>query len=76
MLGEDVGDLKEYNGVTELCALLHIADRVNILHGAAKNATAGDIAFRQRGLLSRDRILPLLAEKLRALGKLVVLQRI
>lgn len=76
VLDEDIRDLKEDSGVTELCALLHIADRVNILHGGAKNLTAGDIAFRQRGILTRDRILPLLAEKLRASGKLVVLEQV
>jgi len=74
VLDEDLRKLKEDSGVTELCALLHIADRVNIFLGGAQNAATGDISFRQRGILSRRRIIPLLAEKLRQAGKLVVIE--
>ena len=35
-----------------------------------------DIAFRQQGILDREQLVPLLAAKLRAAGKLVVLQRV
>ncbi len=72
---EDIRALKEYSGVTELCALLHIADRVNLIQGGAQNTASEDISMRQRGILTRDRILPLLVEKLRADGKLVVVDR-
>lgn len=71
---EDVHKLTEDSGVTELCALLHVADRVNLFVGAARNGASGDISFRQRGILTRERIVPLLAEKLESAGKLVVLQ--
>ncbi len=47
-------------------------DRVNFLVGGAHNAAAGDSAFRQQGILPRETIIPLIAEKLRAAGKLVV----
>lgn len=73
---EDLKNLKEDSGVTELCALLQIADRVNILQGSAVNRAAGDISFRQRGILTRDRIVPLLAQRLREAGKLVVIDRL
>jgi hypothetical protein len=72
LLDEDVNNLKEDSGVTELCALLQIADRVNIFLGTARNRASGDITFRQRGILHRHRIVPLIAEKLRTAGKLVV----
>jgi hypothetical protein len=72
---EDIRNLKEDSGVTELCALLQIADRVNIVQGGAKSRAAGDITFVQRGILGRDRIIPLLVEKLRTAGKLVVVEQ-
>jgi hypothetical protein len=74
LLEEDLRNLTEDSGVTELCALLQIADRVNILVGTARNRAAGDISFRQRGILTRETIVPLIADKLRAAGKLVVLE--
>jgi len=76
LLDEDIRSLREDSGVTELCALLQIADRVNIFQGQARNRAAGDISFRQQGILTRDRIVPLLVEKLRALDKLVVVQTV
>lgn len=74
LLDEDVDRLKEDSGVTELCALLQIADRVNFFVGDARNDANGDISFRQRGILHRDRIVPLIATKLQAAGKLVVVE--
>jgi hypothetical protein len=76
VLDEDIRNLKEDSGVTELCALLQIADRVNIFLGGAQNSATGDISFRQRGILSRRQIIPLLAEKLREAGKLVVIETV
>jgi hypothetical protein len=74
LLDEDLAEFTEDSGVTELCALLHVADRVNILSGSAKNQASGNISFRQCGILTRNRIVPLIAEKLRAAGKLVVVE--
>jgi hypothetical protein len=71
---EEVQKLTEDSGVTELCALLHVADRVNLFVGSARNGASGDISFRQRGILTRERIVPLLADKLQSAGKLVVLE--
>lgn len=76
VIDEDIRELTEDSGVTELCALLQIADRVNLFVGGAKSKAAGDISFRQRGILTRDRIVPLLVEKLRAAGKLVVVETV
>lgn len=55
---------------------LQTADRVNIIFGGAQNRSSGDISFRQQGILTRERILPLIADKLRTAGKLVVVQRV
>jgi len=76
LLDEDLRHVKEDSGVIELCMFLQIADRVNVLVGGARNKANDDIAFRQRGILSRHQILPLLLEKLRAAEKLVVLQQV
>jgi hypothetical protein len=74
VLDEDLANLTEDSGVTELCALLNVADRVNIIAGGARNTASGNISFRQCGILTRERIVPLIAEKLRAAGKLVVIE--
>ena len=76
VLDEPLEQLTEDNGVTELCAFLHLADRVNLFLGGAQNRAHGDIAFRQQGILTRDRIVPLIIDKLRAAGKLVVVERV
>jgi hypothetical protein len=76
VLDEDLANLTEDSGVTELCALLHVADRVNIIAGRAHNQASGDISFRQCGILTREHIVPLIAQKLRAAGKLVVLEHV
>jgi len=62
----------EISGVTELQAMLRSADRVNIIVGQAVNPASKDISFRQKGILTRHAVLPLIASKLRELGKLVV----
>jgi hypothetical protein len=76
LLDEDIGSFKEESGVTEFCSLLSVADRVNITLGTAHNRATEDIAFRQRGILTRNKMVPLLAERLRAAGKLVVLEEV
>ncbi|MHB8997728.1 MAG: SpoIIE family protein phosphatase [Armatimonadota bacterium] len=74
ILGEDAAELEAESGVTELYHLLHAADRINFLVGMARNPAHGDIVFRQRGLLTRGNIVPLLVEKLQGMGKLVTVE--
>ena len=71
ILDEEAPDFPEENGVTELYYRLRSADRVVIFLGQAGNPASGDIVFRQRGILTRNRIVPLIADKLRQAGKLV-----
>ena len=71
ILDEDIANLHEDSGVTELRLLLGVADKLNIIVGMADNTANTDISFRQRGVLSRKVLMPLLAEKLRQEGKLV-----
>lgn len=74
VLDEDPAELTEYSGVTRLCDLLRTADRVNITLGRARNPAEADISFRQQGILTRRKIVPLLADKLCKAGKLVVVE--
>ena len=71
ILDEDIANLHEDSGVTELRLLLGVADKLNIILGVADNTANADISFRQRGVLSRKVLIPLLADKLRQEGKLV-----
>jgi hypothetical protein len=76
ILDEDADDFEEESGVTKLCQLLKNADRINFMVGVAQNPASSDIAFRQRGILKRTQIIPLIADKLRHAGKLVVIDYI
>ncbi|HPB56794.1 MAG TPA: hypothetical protein PLB68_12615, partial [Candidatus Aminicenantes bacterium] len=62
--------------VSRLCNLLREADRIYFWVGGSRNVAHGDLSFLQRGILPRQTILPLLAEKLRNQGKLVVLREL
>ncbi|MBU2553136.1 MAG: SpoIIE family protein phosphatase [Bacteroidetes bacterium] len=72
LLGEDTDDLIDESAVYELNALLTNADRIHLWVGSATNPGAGHIQFLQQGILPRKKIVPLIAEKLRSMGKLVV----
>jgi hypothetical protein len=73
LLDENLEDCEEESGVTQLCDLLKKADRVNFIVGVAQNPASENIAFRQRGILNRTQIIPLIADKLRKTGKLVLI---
>lgn len=74
ILGENPAEFEEESGVSELCELLMAADRVNLTVGVARNPASESLSFRQRGILTRDKIVPLISEKLRNMGKLVVVE--
>lgn len=61
-------------GVTQLCYYMLLADRINIILGGAENVAHEDISFIQRGITPRHSIIRMVAEKLRILGKLVVME--
>jgi hypothetical protein len=71
---EDSDKLERNSPVTVLYSLLSVADRVNIFFGTSPNLAEGDIGFIQTGILQRKVILPLLADKLKSAGKLVVIR--
>ncbi len=70
----DPDSFQEINAVTELYDLLMAADRIHILLGSGKNPANDDACFVQRGVLSREKIVPLIAQKLRRQGKCVIIE--
>lgn len=74
ILEEDPSTYEQDTGVSQLGRMLLEADRVNLLVGQAQNVAGKDIRFRQQGILPRSRIVPLIAEALKARGKLVVVE--
>lgn len=69
-------EFEETNPVTELADLLAQADRVNFILGRGANPANDSMGFRQQGIIKREAIVPLLAKKLRAQGKLVTVTSI
>jgi hypothetical protein len=63
--------ITENNPTVELYQLIEVADRVRFFYGMAANPSEGSQAFRQLGVLQRRQIVPMIAEKLKAAGKLV-----
>ena len=76
ILEADPEEYEPESGVSRLCNLLREADRIYFWVGGSRNVAHGDLSFLQRGILPRQTILPLLAEKLRNQGKLVVLREL
>lgn len=73
--GEElVKNLEERNIVVSLYEELLRADQITFLVGRAENPAATSQPFFQMGILRRQQIVPLLAEKLKALGKLVTVE--
>ncbi|HQP38646.1 MAG TPA: SpoIIE family protein phosphatase [Polyangiaceae bacterium] len=73
ILEEDPERYEEDSGVTELCDLFRLADRIHFIVGCNTNPANASIAFLQRGILGRTRIVPLLRDKLVAAQKDVVI---
>lgn len=65
---------EEGSGVTGLCLALREADGVVFMVGKAQNTGHEHISFRQRGILPRDVIVSKMADKLRDMGKMVVVE--
>ena len=55
----------------DLAALLQRADFIRFTVGRARNPANADIVYRKQGILPRDKSVPLLAQKLERMGKLV-----
>jgi hypothetical protein len=76
VLDADPTTFDEDSSVTQLHALVSDADRTNIFLGGARNPASKHISFQQRGIMPRDRVISLVADKLREAGKLVVVEAV
>ncbi len=75
IIGEKQENLDPASPVSKLLLLLRQADRIYFHVGQAVNPGHGSQIFKQLGVLPRQVIVPLLAEKLRASGKLVIIEQ-
>jgi hypothetical protein len=75
IINEPSSALDTTSPVSKLLLLLRGADRIYFDVGLAKNPGHKGMIFRQLGLLPRPVIVPLLAEKLRSAGKLVIISQ-
>ncbi len=68
---EDFSKFEKNSPVTELYSMLNGADKINIFLGKSINPASDDISFVQSGILTRQRIIPLIINRLKEDGKLV-----
>lgn len=76
ILDADPDTFDEESGVTQLFHFMRAADRIHFIMGGSLNPAFNHISFKQRGVLPRATIVPLLADKLRAQGKRVVIEAV
>ena len=74
IMDEKADKLEAHSPVSDLYRLLHGSDTINFFVGTASNPAHRAISFKQMGVLPRDAIVLLLAEKLTKMGKLVNLE--
>jgi hypothetical protein len=74
IIQEDMKTNYDRSAAMDLVALLQEADCVRFHIGRAMNPANKDIAYRKQGILGRDKIIPLIAEKLERMGKLVSIE--
>lgn len=72
ILGEDTDKFVSNTSVERVCMLLRNADAVTLMIGRALNTAHLELVFKQLGIRPREATIRLLADKLRAMGKLVV----
>lgn len=71
---DDLSEQDERSQVHQLSLFLQICDRINIWLGGAANPANSGLRFRQLGVIPRHELVPLLAERLRGMGKMVVVR--
>lgn len=71
LMDADPNAFEPNSGASSLCRALREADRVSFIIGRADNPATGDIAYRQQGILPREKVVRLLARTLDRQGKTV-----
>jgi hypothetical protein len=73
ILDADPESFDEESGVTQIFHFMDAADLIHFIIGGSLNPAVNHISFKQRGVLPRATIVPLLADKLRSRGKRVII---
>lgn len=74
LMDEDISKISKKNIIGDFVSLLSAADKVNFFIGTTANPANENIEFIQQGLLTRTKIIPLIADKLKSDGKTVVIK--
>ena len=72
---DNYNEIDEYDNDPLYVFLRYImeADAINIYLGLAENPANKKIVFRKKGILEREEIIPMLVDKLKQLGKMIVI---
>ena len=76
ILDEDPACYDEESCVSQVCKMMQNADIIHFFVGEAVNKEHGNISFKQLGVLTRSKIVPLIAEKLKSMGKIITIERL
>lgn len=76
ILDENPRDFVDKTPAERLCLLMHEADVITFIVGDALNEAHGNMMFKQVGVRPRHTMIRLLTERLRAMGKLVVEEKL
>ncbi len=71
---EDRVLMDDNNSAVKLLDAIQFADKIRFMVGTSQNPATKDIKFKQQGLLTRMKIIPLIANKCKADGKQVLMQ--
>ncbi len=74
ILDEDLTKNDDKGAAVDLACLLQASDWLRFVVGRARNPANADLVFLKQGILPRDKIIPLIADKLEKMGKLVDVQ--
>jgi hypothetical protein len=74
LLDADPKKIPGNNPVSDLYFYMMAADKINFIVGGAYNNASSDISLTQLGILTRQKIVPLLADELRKKEKLVTIE--
>lgn len=71
ILDEDLSRTTDQSSAIDLACVLQASDWIRFTVGSAMNPANADLVFRKQGILPREKIIPLIADKLEKMGKLV-----
>ena len=73
---EDLDRDSDMSAAVDLTKILKSGDRISFIVGQSLNPANKDIVFRKQGILQRNKIIPMIAQKLERMGKLVSIEHV